>query len=73
MTGKELIIYILKHDLEDEPVIKDGVFLGLINEEQAAIKFGVGVATIKAWYQTKMLQGIKIGNSIFFAKNEVKK
>ena len=49
MTGKELILYILQNNLENEVVIKDGVFVWLMNEEEAAAKFGVGVATIKAW------------------------
>ena len=48
MTGKELIIYILQNNLEDEIVIKDGIFVWLMNEEEAAAKFDVGVATVKA-------------------------
>ena len=33
MTGKELILYILENDLENEDVIKDGVFIWLMDEK----------------------------------------
>lgn len=69
MTGKELILYILQNDLENEIIVKDGIFIGFMNEEEAAIKFGVGVATIKAWYACKMLTGTTIGNRIYFLRN----
>lgn len=69
MTGKDLIVYILKNDLENEVLVRDGVFVGLMNEEEAAVKFEVGVATIRLWYELKMLGGISIGDSIFFLRN----
>lgn len=69
MTGKELILYILQNDLENEIIVKDGIFIGFMNEEEAAIKFGVGVATIKAWYACKMLTGTNIGNRVYFLRN----
>lgn len=69
MTGKELIMYILQNDLENEIIVKDGIFIGFMNEEEAAIKFGVGVATIKAWYACKMLTGTNIGNRVYFLRN----
>lgn len=68
MTGRDLIVYILQNNLEDEPIVKDGRFVWLMTEEQAAIKFDVGVATIKTWYDFGLLQGMKIGDSIFFLK-----
>ena len=43
MTGKDLIIYILKHNLENEVILKNGVLVGFIDEDQLAVKFGVGV------------------------------
>ena len=50
MTGKDLIIYILEHDLVDEPIIdRYGHPAWLISIPMAAIKFGVGVETVKAW------------------------
>lgn len=69
MTGKDLIIYILENNLENEVVIKDGVFLWFMTEEEAAVKFNVGVSTIKAWYACGMLSGTKIGDRIYFMKN----
>lgn len=69
MTGKELIIYILQNNLEDEMVIKDGIFVWLMNEEEAAAKFNVGVATVKAWYVCGMLSGTKIGDHLYFLRN----
>ena len=66
MTGRELIVYIMQNHLEDEPVFKDGMFTGFIGEEEAAIRHGVGVATIRAWYECGMIRGFKIGDSLFF-------
>lgn len=69
MTGKDLIIYILQNNLENEVVLKDDFFVGYMNEEEAAVKFKVGVSTIRAWYERGMLSGIKNGNSIFFLES----
>lgn len=69
MTGKELILYILQNNLENTVVLKDGFFVGFMTEEEAAIKFGVGVATIRAWYHCKMLKGTQIGDSLYFLKD----
>lgn len=57
MTGRELIIYILQNGLEDEPVFKDGKFIGFITPSEAAVKFGVSEATIFAWINLEMLEG----------------
>lgn len=71
MTGKELIIYILQNDLENEIVVKDGIFVWpmLMNEEGAAVKFGVGISIIKAWHACGMLSGTKINDHLYFLKN----
>ena len=69
MTGKELIMYILQNDLENEVVIKNGVFIWLMSEEEAAVKFDVGLATIRAWYMCGMLSGIKFGDGLYFLRN----
>lgn len=65
MTGKDLIIYILQNNLEDEPVFKDGKFLGFMSEEEAAVLYGVGVATVQVWVKCNMLPSIKLGNTIY--------
>ena len=69
MTGKELILYILQNDLENEIVVKDGVFIWLMTEEEAAVKFDVGVSTIRAWYTCGMLSGTKLGDRLYFLRN----
>ena len=69
MTGKELILYILQNNLEDTVVLKDGFFIGFMTEEEAAVKFGVGTATIRAWYYCNWLDGTKIGDSLYFRKD----
>ena len=69
MTGKELILYILENDLENEDVIKDGVFIWLMDEKEAAVKFDVGVATIRAWYVCGQIDGVKIGDHLYFLRN----
>lgn len=70
MTGKELILYILQNNLEDTVVFKNTFFIGIMNEEEAAVKFGVGVATVRAWYNCKMIKGTQIGDSLYF-RNDV--
>lgn len=69
MTGKELILYILQNNLENTIVIKDGFFVGVMTEGEAAVKFGVGIGTIRAWYTCKMIEGTQIGDSLYFRKD----
>lgn len=69
MTGKELILYILQNNLEDVEVLEDGFFVGFMNEEETARKFQVGIATVRVWYQRNMLNGLKIGDSLYFLKD----
>ena len=69
MTGKELILYILQNNLEDTIVLDGCVFIGVMTENEAAVKFNVGVATIRAWYHCKMLAGTQIGDSLYFRKD----
>ena len=65
MTGKELIIYILENNLEDENVFKDGKFIGFETELEAAARLNTGVASLLAMYEMGMIPGIKIGGRIF--------
>lgn len=69
MTGRDLILYILENNLENEIVVKNGVFIWLMNEEEAAVKFDVGISTIRTWYACKKLDGIEIKDHIYFLKN----
>lgn len=66
MTGKELIMYILANDLEDEPVFKDGTFIGFDSEDIFAARMNVGVATVRAWVDTGMIgYSIRIGDKYY--------
>jgi hypothetical protein len=69
MTGKELIIYILKNNLENEEVFKDGKIIGFLTIEEAAAKWGVGVETIRMWNSMSIIDGISIGKTIYVPKN----
>ena len=69
MTGRDLMLYILENHLEDEIVIKDGIFIWLMTEEEAAVKFNTGVETVRAWYVCGMLDGTKIGDHLYFLRN----
>lgn len=69
MTGRELIIYILENNLEDKPVWENGILLGCMTENDAALKFGVGIATIKAWVELNMIPSIKIGTVVYIPAN----
>jgi len=69
MTGKELILYILQNNLEDAVVLDGCFFVGFMTEEEVAVKFNVGLATVRAWYQCRMLEGTKIGDSLYFRKD----
>ena len=65
MTGKDLIVYILQHDLEDCEIddILSNMFL---NESQLAAKVKVGVGTIRAWREMKRIKGITIKGIVYF-------
>lgn len=69
MTGRDLIIYILKNGLENEPIYENGKILGFMNEKEASVKFHVSSATIRAWVELGMLDGVIIGTTIYIPAN----
>ena len=69
MTGRELVIYIMQNGLEDKEVIKDGVFVGLMSEDEVAVKFGVGVGTVRAWTTLGKISGTWIHGRLYFLAN----
>jgi len=69
MTGKELIIYILQNNLEDEEVIKDGALLGCLPAIDAAVKLCVGEAAIQAWVDIGYLDGFKLYDKLYILPN----
>ena len=60
MTGRDLILYILKNNLEDDPVYHDGKLIGFLTVEEAAVRFDVGTLTIRVWCQFGKLHSINI-------------
>lgn len=72
MTGKDLIVYILMNDLENEPVFKNGKILGFMTAIEAAAKFEVGVSTIRWWVNLGLLEGIKLGDEIYIPADATK-
>lgn len=69
MTGKELMIYILQNNLEDEQVIDDGKLLGFLTAEEAAAKIHVGPATIRVSIEQKLIPGYKLNAGIYIPAN----
>lgn len=69
MTGRDLIIYILANNLEDEPVFKDDKMLGFVTAGEAAVKMNVGISTIFAWINEGWLDCVVIGNTIYIPAN----
>lgn len=65
MTGRDLIIYILENNLENELVFKDGKFVGFLTVSEAAEKIEVGVATIYTMIHQGRINCIIIGGAIY--------
>ena len=69
MTGRELIIYILENGLEDEPVFKDGKFIGFITIGEAAAKMDVGSATIQTLILQNKIEGVPVISGVYIPGN----
>ena len=69
VTGRDLIIYILKNKLEDEVFFEDERIPGLMTIEEVAVKCNVGVETVKAWYLCGFKRGVMIGDKLYFPVN----
>lgn len=76
MTGREIIQYILRYRLEDENIFSWAMngnnealvgILGLIDLDQAAVKFNVGESTIRSWIGLGWLNSIVIDNKIYIS------
>ena len=65
MTGREFMLYILRNNLENEPIIKDGKLIGSLSIDEVAVEFNVGRATVKTWIDVGLVDGFKIGNETF--------
>lgn len=71
MTGRDLIIYILRNGLEDEPLYENGKILGFMNEMEAAVKFGTGTAVVRTWLELGTLEGVLIGDNWYIPINAI--
>lgn len=60
MNGRELIIYIVENGLENVNLFSKEFFSFMLTIEQVAVKFNVGIATVKAWIQNGCLYAIKV-------------
>lgn len=71
MTGRELIVYILTNGLEDKEVFENGKFVGFATAEEAAAKKQVGVATIRAWMELGIVDGVTVEPGIYIPVNQL--
>ena len=64
MTGKDLIIYILKNNLENTPINR---IIGsmLCTDAEYAASHGMGVESVRVLYSLGKLPGEKINNKIY--------
>lgn len=74
MTGRELIIYILKNHLEDKEMFENGRVTGFLYPIDFAVKKRVGLNTVLAWVESGMVPSVKICGHTYIPENaEVKK
>lgn len=65
MTGRELIVYILENGLEDAEMFDDGI---IMTTEEKAAELATGVESVKIMCKLGGIDGLKIGNTVFFLK-----
>ena len=68
MTGKDLVLFIVKHDLLDVEINQniDEIFLSL---EEAAIKMGISTTSLQDMIKLGMIDYIKFDDQIYLDKN----
>lgn len=66
MTGRELIVYILEHGLEDDELFGNGIIL---TDEQKATEIGTGIESVRTMYFLGKIPGFKVGNYVFFLRD----
>jgi hypothetical protein len=69
LTGGELINYIIKNNLTNEPVFKDNVFVGFVTEDEVAVKMEVGIYTVRMWINQGLIDAIKLMDIIYIPYN----
>lgn len=69
MKGRDLIIYILANNLEDEPVFNNGKFIGFMTPTEVAVTENVGTATVHAWMHQGRLESEAVREGIYIPAN----
>lgn len=69
MTCKELMLYILANDLENELVFDHGRFIGFMTIDEVALQMNIGIAAVCALIEQEMLDHICVGNALFVPAN----
>jgi len=69
VTGRELIMYILANGLEDEPVYKNGKFIGFVTPADVAKDTSVGFATVYTWIHQGRLDSVSVQEGIYIPAN----
>lgn len=69
MTGRELIMYILENNLEDEQIFKDGKLIGFMTIEEVAAKNNVGRETVITWLKLGKVKFVVIDGFICIPAN----
>lgn len=71
MTGKDLIIYILQNNLENEEVFKDGKLIGFMSIYEAAAKLQVGVAAVRVMIELSRIKAFDINGMTYVSAKDV--
>jgi hypothetical protein len=69
LTGRDLILYILQNNLENEPVFNDGRFLGFLSAAEFAKKWDVGEETVRMWVNFGYVKGLVIYDELYIPYN----
>lgn len=73
VTGRDLIIYILKHGLEDDPVFENGRFVGFLTEGETAVKLDVGVATVRTLVDRGIIEPINVNQGTYIWEDSIRR
>ena len=75
MTGRDLIVYILTNHLENAEIRNGKLMVSgndFMKDEQVASILGVGMATIRVWYENDFFEGaVREDGVIYVPKDEV--
>lgn len=69
MNGRDLILYILKNNMENEPVFQNGRFLGFLSAAEFAEKWDVGEETVRLWVNLGYVDGLIIYDELYIPYN----